>query len=79
LATAAPLLADHPHASVRARLAPVDLRVRLFTSGRPGGYPAPELAPVMQAWARTMAAAGAAGGAFFGGLETFRDARTKGP
>ena len=40
-----------------------------MTGGRPGGWPDPELAPAMRAWARTMAAAGAATGAFFGDLE----------
>src|SRR5215467_12437640 len=39
------------------------------TGERPAGHPDPELAPVMRAWARTMAAAGAATGAFFGDLE----------
>ena len=36
---------------------------------RPAGLPDPDLAPVMRAWARTMAAVSAATGPFFGDLE----------
>ena len=37
--------------------------------GHPASRPDPDLAPVMRAWARTMAAVGAATGPFFGDLE----------
>src|SRR5215472_925472 len=39
------------------------------TGGHLADRPDPELAPVMRAWARTMAAVGAATGPFFGDLE----------
>ena len=39
------------------------------TGERPAGRPGPDLAAVMRAWARTMAAVGAATGPFFGDLE----------
>jgi len=39
------------------------------TGERPTSQPDLDLAPVMRAWARTMASAGAATGAFFGDLE----------